>query len=63
MTTNKPLNKYEEFVSNVLARNFNQKIDAESLRTAAEKMAEAVKLTQPKAAANRASDTDHAYRA
>jgi hypothetical protein len=63
MSKNKPLNKYEEFVASVLARNFNQKIDHDSLRSAAEKVAEAVHVTRAKDAPKRVSYTGREVRA
>jgi len=43
--------KYEEFVKNVVARTFNQKIDKVVLRSAAVKLEKAVKIEQPKRSA------------
>lgn len=59
--TNKPLNKFENFVAGVLVKNFNQHVDADTLRVTAQKVADAVEVSPPKE--RRSSYTDHASRA
>ena len=49
--TQENLKASEEFIRSVLLRNFNQKIDADQLRTAAEKLCEAVPGKKEKVAA------------
>jgi hypothetical protein len=40
----------EDFIREVLAKNFHQKVDGERLREAAEKLCEAIPSARPKAA-------------
>jgi hypothetical protein len=50
MTDSQRIAKAEELVSNVLTKNFNQKIDPQELRKVAEKVAKAVKIKPRRAA-------------
>ena len=58
--TNEHIDKYEAFVSSVLEKNFNQELDPENLRSAAQKVAVAVKVSKPKQRVRRTSYTGHA---
>lgn len=51
MTKNsKNLKASEEFIREVLAKNFKQKVDPEKLKAAAEKLCEAIPTSDKKAA-------------
>lgn len=48
--TEQNLRANEEFIRNVLAKNFRQELDPETLRSAAERLCEAVPEPRPQAA-------------
>jgi hypothetical protein len=48
MTKQQKLETAEEFVKRVVTQTFNQKIDADTLRSAAEKLARVVDIEQVK---------------
>ncbi len=47
----KSMAKAEAFVRDVLSKNFNQKVDSETLRTVAEKVSRAVAINSPEKSA------------